>query len=152
MAMGAGDLPTACTLLGECLVAFNSMSDRYGVAYAQVMLSLVLPPDDDRLRPLIAEALQTAQEVGAVAFVLLGLISATRYYLTHGTLVYAFQLAELVTHHPAFTSEIKVELDRVLALAREMVSDQTFAALMTAGAALELEPTVNEVLTDLMRH
>ncbi len=149
MAMGAGDFPAACVLLSECLDAFNAIGDRYGAVYAMLMLSLALPPDDQHLRGLIADALQSAQEIGADAFVLLGLIGAIRYYLTHQNPAFGFQLAGLVRQHPALTSEIGVELDRALILVHEMELDQDFEAAMGAGAALELEPTVRTVLADL---
>ena len=149
MAMGVGDFPAACVLLSECLDDFNAIGDRYGATYAMLMLALALPPDDNRLRGLIAEALLAAQAIGATAFVLLGLIGTLRYYLTHQNPVFAFQLAGLVRQHPALTREIGIELDRALMLAHEIELDQDFEAEIAAGAALELEPTVSAVLTDL---
>lgn len=151
MAYATGDMASARKLLREALEAFNAISDRYAAAYTMVMLSLVIPTNDTSLRKVISEAIKLSRKIGATPFVLGGVVSAARYYLTHGRTVYALQIIGLARSHPASNSEIATDIDKILVLARETAPDQDIEARMAEGEPLDLESTVKDVLADFMR-
>lgn len=108
--------------------------------------------DGAETRRQVREALAISRATGSVPIALLGIVGVAELAAVTGEHARALELAGLVVNHPASRTDVRVEVDRILAPLRAALGEERVAAGLARGRELSLDDVVADLLGEVREH
>ncbi len=147
-----GDLARALDYVTQCLILDVEINDQLAEVDDRIVRADILIDLREHVaaRQDLYQALQSAQDMGAIPEILEALSGFGRLFVRTDRIIQAAEFAGLIDAHPALTMEMrKSEFGPLLAELRAVLPATELAAALQRGSKLELAPVVTRLLSEL---